>query len=88
MVQQLLAAGTTWGAARSNVERVAGPVQLPKPITELPNATGAARPAGWESVLWEEVRRADRVWVAVAAELAAAAVPSLTEADGPLGRRG
>jgi hypothetical protein len=88
MVQQLLAAGTTWGAARSNVERAAGPVQLPTPITELPNVIGAARPAGWESVLWQEVRRADRVWVAVAAELAAVAVSSPTEGDGLLDRRG
>jgi hypothetical protein len=54
----------------------------------LPNATGAARPAGWESVLWDEIRRADRVWVAVAAELAAVPVSSMTEKDGLLDRRG
>jgi hypothetical protein len=74
MVDHPLAAGTTWRAARSNVERVAGPVDLPKPMTELLIPAGAVRPAGWEAVLWEEVQRADRVWEAVADELAAVGV--------------
>ena len=74
MVDHLLAAGTTWRAARSNVERVAGPVDLSKSVRDLPIPAGAGRSAGWEAVLWEEVQRADRVWVAVADELAAVGV--------------
>jgi hypothetical protein len=79
MVDHLLAAGTTWKAARSNVERVAGPVDLAISMKDLPIPPGAGRPPGWETVLWEEVQRADRVWVAVADELAAVAASGPTD---------
>jgi hypothetical protein len=65
-VAHLTAAGMAWSRARSTVARHRGEVA----IAERRALPGGSAPTPWESLLWEEVLRADGVWAGVAAELA------------------